>query len=110
MAKEMIMFAGKEVLDHTIQANIKTMSVPVSSEMVPAFTMVVYHYGQNDEIVSDSIIVPVNKFSQHKVLQWFIYLWIGNLEFSFWAYMNNCIFKNKYINFLQFHYYIREKN
>ncbi|KAK8397835.1 hypothetical protein O3P69_004559 [Scylla paramamosain] len=67
MAKEMILFAGKEVLDGTIHANIKTMSVPVSTEMVPSFTMVVYHFGQNSEVISDSITIPVNEISQHKV-------------------------------------------
>lgn len=64
----MILYAGKEVFDHTTQARIKTMSVPVSLEMVPAFSVVVYHFAQNDEVISDSIIIPVNSFSYHKVL------------------------------------------
>lgn len=68
MAKEMILFAGKEVLDDTIHTNIKTMSVPVSTEMVPSFTMVVYHFGQNNEVISDSITIPVNEISKHKVI------------------------------------------
>lgn len=67
MSKEMILLAGKEVLDHTLQANIKTMSVPVSSEMAPAFTMVVYHFAQNNEVISDTITIPVDKITQHKV-------------------------------------------
>lgn len=68
MSKEMVLLAGKEVLDHTTQASIKTMSVPVSSEMAPAFTMVVYHFAQNDEVISDAITIPVDKITQQKVL------------------------------------------
>ncbi|XP_050713228.1 CD109 antigen-like isoform X2 [Eriocheir sinensis] len=66
MSKEMILFTGKEVLDHSTHASIKTMSVPVSSEMAPAFTMLVYHFAQNAEVISDSIIIPVDNISQQR--------------------------------------------
>lgn len=68
MSKELILLAGKEVFDSTTHASIKTMSIPVSSEMAPAFTMVVYYFTQNDEVISDTITIPVDNISQHKVL------------------------------------------
>lgn len=77
MSKEMILLTGKEVLDHSTQANIKTMSVPVSSEMAPSFTMVVYHFAKNDEIISDAITIPVDNISQHKVLYCMSEEWHG---------------------------------
>lgn len=67
MSKEMILFSAKEVIEHATQASLKTLSVPVSSEMTPAFTMVVYHFAQNDEVISDSITIPVDNISQQRV-------------------------------------------
>ncbi|MPC34052.1 CD109 antigen [Portunus trituberculatus] len=66
MAKDMILFAGKEVLDTTSRASVKTMSVPVSSEMAPAFRIFVYHLTQTQEIISDCITIPVDGISRHK--------------------------------------------
>ncbi|KAG0724718.1 CD109 antigen [Chionoecetes opilio] len=66
MAKEMILFAAMEVLDTTSSASVKTISVPVSSEMAPAFRIFVYHLTQSHEIISDSITIPVNGISRHK--------------------------------------------
>ncbi|KAK8389963.1 hypothetical protein O3P69_012881 [Scylla paramamosain] len=66
MAKDMILFAGKEVLDTTSRASVKTMSVPVSSEMAPAFRIFVYHLTQTHEIISDCITIPVDGISRHK--------------------------------------------
>lgn len=68
MSKEMILLAGKEVLDHTTHASIKTMSVPVSSEMAPAFTMVVYHIAQKGDVISDAITIPVDNISHQRVM------------------------------------------
>ncbi|KAK3858623.1 hypothetical protein Pcinc_035182 [Petrolisthes cinctipes] len=67
MAKEMILYAGQEVLDRTSRASVKTMSVPVSSAMAPAFRIFVYHITQNYEIISDSLTIPVDGISRHKV-------------------------------------------
>lgn len=67
MAKEMILYAGLEVLDRTSRASVKTVSIPVSSEMAPAFKIVVYHLTQSNEIISDSLTIPVDGISSHKV-------------------------------------------
>ncbi|XP_042213472.1 CD109 antigen-like [Homarus americanus] len=67
MAKEMILYASKEELDRTSRSSVKTVSVPVSSEMAPAFKIIVYHLTQNYEIISDSLTVPVDGISRHKV-------------------------------------------
>ncbi|XP_050698378.1 CD109 antigen-like isoform X1 [Eriocheir sinensis] len=67
MAKEMILFAGKEVLPTFNRASVKTLSIPVSSEMAPAFKIFVYHVTQTHEIISDAITIPVDGVSKHKV-------------------------------------------
>ncbi|XP_069938701.1 CD109 antigen [Cherax quadricarinatus] len=67
MAKEMILYAAKEVLDRTSRASVRTVSVPVSSEMAPAFKIIVYHLTHSYEIISDSLTVPVDGISRHKV-------------------------------------------
>ena len=67
MAKEMILYEGKEVMDKTSRASVKTLSVPVSAEMAPAFKIVVYTITQNNEIISDALTMPVDGISRHKV-------------------------------------------
>ena len=79
MAKDMILFAGKEVLDTTSRASVKTISVPVSSEMAPAFRIFVYHLTQTHEIISDVITIPVDGISRHKVRSGQV-LWGGVLS------------------------------
>ncbi|XP_068210039.1 CD109 antigen-like [Palaemon carinicauda] len=67
MAKEMILYAGQEVLDKISRNSVKTVSVPVSSEMAPAFKIVVYHLTQSYEVIADSLTMPVDGISSHKV-------------------------------------------
>ncbi|XP_063601843.1 CD109 antigen-like [Penaeus indicus] len=67
MAKEMILYAAKEVLERTSRASVKTVSVPVSSEMAPAFKIIVYTTTPNHDIISDSLTMPVDGISRHKV-------------------------------------------
>lgn len=64
----MILYAGKEVLERSSRASVKTISVPVSSAMAPAFRIFVYHVTQNFEIISDSLTIPVDGISRHKVV------------------------------------------
>ncbi|KAB7502079.1 Antigen [Armadillidium nasatum] len=67
MAKNMILYASRENIDSSSQASVKTISIPVSSEMAPSFTIVVYYMTQENEIISDSLTVPVDSISRHKV-------------------------------------------
>ncbi|KAL7646788.1 UNVERIFIED_CONTAM: hypothetical protein RMT77_002043 [Armadillidium vulgare] len=67
MAKNMILYAARENIDSSSQASVKTISIPVSSEMAPSFTIVVYYMTQENEIISDSLTVPVDSISRHKV-------------------------------------------
>ncbi|KAK7085756.1 hypothetical protein SK128_008452, partial [Halocaridina rubra] len=67
MAKEMILFAGKEYLDKTSTSSVRTVSVPVSAEMAPAFKIVVYYLTQNHEVIADCLTMPVDGISTHKV-------------------------------------------
>lgn len=68
MAKNMILYAARENIDSSSQASVKTISIPVSSEMAPSFTIVVYYMTQENEIISDSLTVPVDSISRHKVI------------------------------------------
>ncbi|CAL4102803.1 unnamed protein product [Meganyctiphanes norvegica] len=65
MSKEMILYAGMEVVKDG--ASVKTLSLPISTEMAPAFKVVVYHVTQEREIITDVVTVPVDGISRHNV-------------------------------------------
>lgn len=54
-------------MDFLSQESLKTISVPVSTEMAPSFTILVYFMTQEHEIIADSVTVPVDSISRHKV-------------------------------------------
>lgn len=62
IAKGIILVTGDEVL----QNSVRSLAIPLSAEMAPAATVVVYHVGQYGEVVGDSITIPVNGVSRNK--------------------------------------------
>ncbi|XP_014295183.1 CD109 antigen [Microplitis demolitor] len=59
MSKGTILLTGQDVME----PNIKTFSIPLSSEMAPVATAVVYHVGRYGDVVADSLTIPVNGIS-----------------------------------------------
>lgn len=57
---------------------IKTFVIPLSPEMVPKFQVVVFHVADDGEVITDSMTVPVNSISQHKVGVAMATNWIGD--------------------------------
>ena len=66
MAKGLVIQSGKEILKD-IWSLPKTFSLPVSSQMVPAFQVLVYFIGNNDKIVADSVFIPVHVITRHSI-------------------------------------------
>ncbi|XP_076046263.1 CD109 antigen-like [Oratosquilla oratoria] len=66
VAKEMILYAGLEEMETEHRSSVKTISVPVSSEMAPAFKIVVYTVTQHNEVIADALTVPVDGISSLK--------------------------------------------
>ncbi|CAG7731091.1 unnamed protein product [Allacma fusca] len=64
MGKGLILQSGTEHLADKWSLP-KSFSVVVSSEMSPGFRVLVYHITANDEIVSDSVFIPVDIISRH---------------------------------------------
>lgn len=63
MSKGIILLAG----DETMQNSIRTFAVPLSAEMAPAATIVVYQVGRYGDVVADSLTFPVNGISRNNV-------------------------------------------
>ncbi|XP_014602109.1 PREDICTED: CD109 antigen [Polistes canadensis] len=61
MAKGTILLSGQEYMQH----NIKTFAVPLSPEMAPVATAVVYYIGHYGDVVADSLTFPVNGISRN---------------------------------------------
>lgn len=61
MAKGIILLAGDEQLENN---NIRTFAIPLSSEMAPVATAVVYYVGRHG-VVADSLTFPVNGISRN---------------------------------------------
>ncbi|XP_033326238.2 macroglobulin complement-related [Megalopta genalis] len=61
MAKGTILLTGQDIMQH----NVKTFAVPLSTEMAPVATIVVYHIGQYATVVADSLTFPVNGISRN---------------------------------------------
>ncbi|XP_071875421.1 macroglobulin complement-related [Bombus fervidus] len=61
MAKGTILLTGQDNMQH----NIKTIAVPLSAEMAPVATAVVYHVGQYGNVVADSLTFSVNGISRN---------------------------------------------
>ncbi|XP_054721683.1 CD109 antigen-like [Uloborus diversus] len=65
MAKDIIVQSGTENVLGMINS-ITTFSVPVAPEMAPVFHMVIYHITPDGEVLTDSVILPVDAINQHK--------------------------------------------
>jgi len=63
ISKGVILLSGSENMDSTI----KTFAIPVSPEMAPAATIVVYHVSKYMEVVTDALTYPVNGLSRNNV-------------------------------------------
>jgi hypothetical protein len=51
--------------DERMQQTIKTFAVPLSPEMAPVATVVVYYVGRYGDVVADSLTFPVNGISRN---------------------------------------------
>lgn len=51
--------------DERMQQSIKTFAVPLSPEMAPVATVLVYHVGKYGDVIADSLTVPVNGISRN---------------------------------------------
>ncbi|XP_035214873.1 CD109 antigen-like isoform X2 [Stegodyphus dumicola] len=65
VAKGIIVQSGTEKVLGMIHS-ITTFSVPVSPEMAPVFHVVVYHITADGEVLTDSVILPVDAINKHK--------------------------------------------
>ncbi|XP_012233435.2 CD109 antigen [Linepithema humile] len=61
MAKGIILLAGEEHM----QNSIRTFAIPLSPEMAPVATAVVYYVGRYGDVVADSLTFPVNGISRN---------------------------------------------
>lgn len=61
MSKGTILLSQQE----TMQDNIRTFAIPLSAEMAPVATAVVYHVGRYGEVIADSLTFPVNGISRN---------------------------------------------
>lgn len=61
MSKGIILLSGEDNMQH----NVKTFAIPLSPEMAPVATAVVYYVGRYGEVVADSLTFPVNGISRN---------------------------------------------
>lgn len=53
--------------DDAMEGSVTTFAVPLSAEMAPVATIVVWSVGRYGEITADSLTFPVNGISRNKV-------------------------------------------
>lgn len=63
MSKGMILLTGQE----NMQVSVRTFAIPLSAEMAPAATVLVYHVGHYGQVTADSLTFPVNGISRNNV-------------------------------------------
>lgn len=61
MSKGTILLNGQNPMQH----NVQTLAVPLSPEMAPVATVVVYHVGLYGDVIADSMTFPVNGISRN---------------------------------------------
>ncbi|XP_014471965.1 PREDICTED: CD109 antigen [Dinoponera quadriceps] len=61
MSKGIILLTGEDNMQHTIT----TFAIPLSPEMAPVATALVYYVGRYGEVVADSLTFPVNGISRN---------------------------------------------
>ena len=66
VSKDMILLSGRE-LGENVHPEVVTFSVAVSSQMAPAFHMLVHAQTSRGEIVSDSVYLPVEAIKRHEI-------------------------------------------
>ncbi|GAB6026185.1 hypothetical protein CHUAL_012396 [Chamberlinius hualienensis] len=66
MSKGLILLTGTEEMEILFQP-IKTIAIPVSSEMIPYFRILVYHVAKDGVVISDSVSVPVKSINVEKL-------------------------------------------
>lgn len=69
MAKGIILLTGQENMQNTI----RTFAIPLSADMAPAATIVVYNVERFGEVVADSLTFPVNGISRNNVSNNYLY-------------------------------------
>uniref|UniRef100_T1J445 Alpha-2-macroglobulin bait region domain-containing protein n=1 Tax=Strigamia maritima TaxID=126957 RepID=T1J445_STRMM len=65
VSKGIIIHSGVETVD-ALRMPIKTIAIPVSSEMPPTCNVVVYHVTRDGVVISDSMRVPINPINKAK--------------------------------------------
>lgn len=63
ISKGIVLLTGDEVMEDSVS----TIAVPLSAEMAPAATVVVWHVMQNGDVTADSLTFPINGISRNKV-------------------------------------------
>ncbi|XP_034950028.1 CD109 antigen [Chelonus insularis] len=59
MSKGIILLSGQDIME----SDIRTFSIPLSPDMAPVATAVVYHVGKYGEVIADSLTIPINGIS-----------------------------------------------
>lgn len=63
ISKGIVLVIGDEVMKESIY----TMAIPLSAEMAPVATIVVWYIGRYGDVMADSLTFPVNGISRNKV-------------------------------------------
>jgi hypothetical protein len=66
MSKGLILQHGTHSMRNVWSVS-KSFAIPISSAMAPGFRVLVYDVTQNGEILSDTVFVPVQHSSQHRI-------------------------------------------
>ncbi|CAG0890979.1 unnamed protein product [Darwinula stevensoni] len=67
-SKDILLYAATETIRDVSIPSVATLSIPISSEMAPTFTVVVYHMAVSGEVLADSVMLPVNALNRQNVL------------------------------------------
>lgn len=63
ISKGMVLLTGQQ----NMKATVRTFAIPLSPEMAPAATIVVYNIAPNGDVAADSLTFPVNGISRNNV-------------------------------------------
>ena len=65
ISKGMVIHGDQQNSDHSIKST--TFAVPVATEMAPTFKLVIMVINPLNELVADSVTVPVRSINRYKV-------------------------------------------
>ena len=61
VSKGIVLLTGSQ----SSSPSVTTLSIPLSAEMAPVSTVVIYHVAKYGEVVADSLTFPVNRISRN---------------------------------------------